>query len=241
MKKSSIMLISGTIVIFVLLISFVAIVRISANKLLVSGQDSKTALELSGTIEKRAYDFNDFSQLEFHDFWDVDIKYGDQEQIIITTDNSILDEIDIVKKGENLIFSYKKKYSFVNTTENDVKVEITMKSLSKVDISGFCNFYFSNFNIDDLEISCTGASNIEADNVKIEKLSLEVSGAANVELTRIDIENCYLDISGASNIQLNMTGGNLTGNISGASNVFYLGDVKEEKVDISGFAALNNG
>ena len=238
MKKSRIMLFGASAVVFLALLTLIIFFRVSADKFISFANNPDLIVEPSGIVETREFSYRDFDQVHFESIWDVIITEDDNYSISIKADKALLDELDITKTGKTVNFSYEKFLKGSSRNSGDFKVYITMPELRIIEFTGMGNVELLDFSIDQLDIINSGASNIEAKNVSIEQLNLIINGAANAELSNIDVVNCHLDISGAANIELHMTGGELTGQISGAASVAYSGSVTSESVSISGIGSL---
>ncbi len=238
MKKSSIMLLSGAIAISVLLLSVLVFIGISANKFYIKENGIRTSIEKSGITETIQYDFTDFDKLEFADYRKVFIKQGNTNQITITADKVLIDELNVSNYNDKVIFEYDNDFYPNSIQDKDLKVEITIRELKGIDLKGLGSIYIQDLDSDTLVINSFGNSTIDGDNVSIEQLNLNVYGAATVKLNRIDVKNCDLQISGTANIGLNMTGGILSGRISGVANVRYKGTVSVENVSIFGAGSV---
>jgi len=240
MKKSTMMLTGGAAVIFIILIALISFFRISADRFIKFSGDGEHTVEETGIIETKEFVFDSFDSLYFTSVWDVNIKEGDEYKVILTADKAIINELNVDKTGRKLSFSYDKYLRGVSSgSGNVVKAVIILPDIAEINFSGLGNLKIHNLHLKDLKIVNSGASNIEAENVVIDQLNLIVNGAANAELSNIEIINCHMDISGAANIELNMAGGRLTGQVSGAANVVYSGDVSEESVTVSGIGNLS--
>ncbi len=68
----------------------------------------------------------------------------------------------------------------------------------------------------------------------LEPGAFHVSGAGNIDLGGVPVTNADIRVSGAGNIDLNMAGGKLTGSMSGAGSLDYVGTVSEQNVSSSG-------
>jgi|GEM_PF-2216894 len=240
MKKSTMMLTGGAAVILIILIALISFFRMSADRFIKFAGDSEETVEQTGIIETKEMVFDKFDSLYFTSVWDVKIIEGDEYKVILTADKAIINELEVAKSGSRLSFSYDKYLRGVSSGSNNVvKAEIILPDLSEINFSGLGNLTIHDLHLDNLTINNSGASNIEAENVVIDQLELIVNGAANAELGNIEIKNCHLNISGAANIELNMTGGKLTGQVSGAASVVYSGTVTEESVAVSGIGSLS--
>lgn len=238
MKKSSILLLGAFGVIFISLLILVIFFRVSADNFIHLTNDPDNTVEAVGIIDTISIPFDNFDSLNFNGVWNVVVKQSDDYTIEITADKALLNELDIEKKGTTIDFSHEKYLNGGSESKYNITVFITSPNLKLIKFAGMGNMLLQDFNIETLDIINSGASNIKAEGVTIEMLNLVVSGAANAELSNINIKNCHLDISGAANIELNMTGGELSGLISGAASVVYGGSVSSESVRISGIGSL---
>lgn len=238
MKRSNIMILSALAVIFISLVTLLIVLKVSVDQYISFSDKRDPALEPSGIVETISLSYNNFDSLSFESIWDVVVEEGEEFRIEITADKALLDKMKIEKRGKTVHFSDKNILNSGSGIDYNHLVLIEMPDLELIEFTGMGNILLKNFELDELHIINSGASYIEAENVSIERLSLIIDGAANAELSRIDIQNCYLDISGAANIELNMSGGELTGLVSGAATVVYSGDVQSETVKAAGIASL---
>lgn len=238
MKKSRLMLISGGIFILLILFAVASFLRIAANDFINFVKVSHELTEISGERETEHINFKNFNSLTFTELWDVTISYGEDFQIILTADKGILDLVSIEKDERLINFAYEKSPDGLIGKNRTVSVEITMPDLKVITFNGMGDIRLHDFYLQTLDINNAGASNIVAENVVIDQLNLSLNGTANADMESSKIKNCTLDISGASNIVLNMSGGILDGQISGASIVTYSGPVSEEAVIVKGIGSL---
>lgn len=238
MKKSGLLLLGGIGFIFLILLSLTIYFRVKVDDFLSLSKSPQSTITASGITETREFNHSDFDKLYFEDMWDVVIRKGDRFSITIEADSALFEELELDKRGRELHFSYDRYLRNASRSGSDVRATIIMPDLEKIEFKGMGEVQIENFDLDNLDLINSGASNIDARNVRIDKLDLVVNGAANAELFDIEIKNCHLDISGAAKIQLNMTGGELTGQVSGAASVVYKGSVSDERVSISGIGSL---
>lgn len=240
MKRSNIMLLGALIVIIISLLALIIYFRVSFDKYNLLENNGNITVEPTGVLETRTLDYDNFDSLYFESVWDVLVHEGDNSQVKISADSALFDELKIEQKGETLHFSDKRFVKGGSGRDYNYQVEITMPDLDLIEFTGMGNVLLKDFNLDEVHIVNSGASNIGAENVSIEKLNLIIAGAASVEFSRINIQNCYLDINGAANIELNLTGGELTGQVNGAASVVYTGNVSSEIVQVSGIGSLEH-
>jgi hypothetical protein len=88
----------------------------------------------------------------------------------------------------------------------------------------------------DTEFEATGASKIELAGVATSAVMV-VNGASKAELGNFALQNASLKVSGASNVLINLNG-KLDANVSGASNLFWLGSPVMGDIQTSGASNL---
>lgn len=240
MKKSTITLLGGALFILLILLSAMIFFRYHAEQFVKRSRDNSSVLQAEGITDTRAYNISDFDSLYFENMWDVEIYGSDNYSVEIEADKALLDIIEARKNGSTLSLTYDGYIRGLPDQSEVVKVKIGMPDIQKIEFTGMGNIELKNFELDSLEVRNSGASNIEAEDVQITNLNLIVNGAANADFEQIKVENCVLDISGAAKIGLNMTGGTLTGQVSGAASVNYRGKVSQQTVQVSGIGSLEH-
>lgn len=121
-----------------------------------------------------------------------------------------------------------------------VKVAVSLPQLQSMEINGAAKAYFQGFDADKFTIDISGASEVVGKNNKVNNLSVDSSGSSKINLQDSLTTNVHLDLSGASKIFLNMAGGELSGNASGASEIRYRGKISDEFVDLSGSSTIKH-
>lgn len=238
MKRSGIMLLSGAGFIILILLALTVFIRIKLNDFMEFSGNPLSAVTGTGVQESRTYGLKDFDSLRFENMWNVVIREGREFSITVEADKALLDVMNVVQSGKEVSLSYDRYLKGVSPEKQNVRAEIVLPDLENLVFTGMGQVSLENLVLDNLVLDNSGASNITARNVSVENLKLKVTGAANAELDDARIRNCDLLISGAASIGLNMNGGELTGEVSGAASVRYSGTVSRESVDVSGIGSL---
>ncbi len=237
MKRSSMVMLGGGIILFLMIFLFFVISRFQFNKIGVNDNKESDYLVSSGVTENKEYNFTNFEELEFLQSWNVNIIYGDQYKIVVTASESIINKLHIKQAGNRVHFSMD---SHIDTSVSNYSIfaEITMPDIRKIQVKGAADISLDGFNLESLELINSGAGQIDAQNMEIENLILDADGATYMDFSSIDIKNCRMEIDGVGNISLNMNGGELSGYIRGAANVMYKGSVSKEDVKVSGVSVF---
>ena len=198
--------------------------------------------QLSGERSTRTYDYADFAAVSVSGQWQVTIERGTAWRVAIDVPVEVIDGVRVEPRGETLGLHYEGAWWFGAFGREDgdgLKATITMPALESIELSGASTLSFSGFEGNSLSLTSSGASEVRSASGRFETLVLVMSGAGNVDLDGLPVTNADISVSGAGNVELNMAGGRLTGNMSGAGNLDYRGTVSEESVSTSGFVNID--
>ena len=180
--------------------------------------------------------------MEISGQWQVTIERGDAWRIAVEAPVEFLDNLIVEQQGDALELKVDGGSWFggFGGDGDGPKATITMPALESITLSGASELSFSGFEGDRLSLVSSGASELRATASRFETLTLELSGAGNANLDEMPVTNADISVSGAANVSLNMAGGRLTGEMSGAGNLDYRGTVSEQSVDQSGFVSIQH-
>jgi hypothetical protein len=179
------------------------------------------------------------------------ISYASDYSVVVRIDDNLTDYLDIERSGSELSIALKPHYSYGGVTFD---VDITMPDLERLRLSGGSKCALSGFNLDhDVDLDLSGGSELNG-NVTATKASFSLSGGSGVELmgavssarlggsggSRFDLgdfdaRDVDVDLSGGSNVTVRVTG-ELSGVLSGGSQVRYIGEPKMGRISKSGGA-----
>jgi len=206
----------------------------------------------SGNVIKEVRKVSTFNAIDAGSAFEIIIEKGDNQSLIIKTDDNIMPKIITrVSDGELKIST---KGNINNTSM--MKVFITMKELISVDLSGAATLNSeSRWETDRMNLELSGASTSEL-KIKCAKLDLDISGAATSILsgyaTKIDgeisgasslkaydleIEHATVDCSGAASAKI-FVSKSINGEASGAASIYYKGNPKKIDIRTSGAGSI---
>jgi RNA polymerase sigma factor (sigma-70 family) len=207
----------------------------------------------SGKLETKMFDVADFSAVSATSAFTVELTKGDKYGVSVTADDNLFEVIKVEKKDTALHV-----FMTDNTaieTKNPMRVVIAMPALKSVEMSGACNCTLKGFDVKgEFVAKLNGASSIsgsiKAESVKLQlsgasKVQLEgsakngtvrCSGASSVKLKDFSLDSANVQLSGASHAVVNCKS-MLDYEVSGASNLKYLGDPKIGKKETSGVSS----
>lgn len=192
--------------------------------------------ELSGEKTTKTYDLSDFDGVDVAGPWRVTIAHGDAWQVSVEMPVEVVDEVRVDRDGRKLELQGPWWVgNFAGREGPALQATITMPALESVHISGTAMLSFAGFDGSPFSLDLSGAGQVNGTASRFDRLDLDMSGAAAIDLSGVAVTNADVDISGAGSVKLQMAGGRLTGDLSGAASLEYSGTVSEETVDKSGF------
>jgi Putative auto-transporter adhesin, head GIN domain len=221
MKISNKLLFITGIVLAVLVFSLVLGSRIFLNSITESVKEG----EVNYSESTKAYsEFTNFTNLDISGEWDITIKYGMVFDINIDARRGTIEPYEIKKTG-NTLFLTENPQSEINRKLTAV---ITMPELKGFNSTGGVKLDLNGFIEPDLILNFKGGAWASAENCQFDNLHLNSAGAINLEFGKIKIVNVDVQLKGAGNLIFHMDGGILSGNASGAVNIEYSGEARQE-------------
>lgn len=244
MKTSNRILVWIGAALVVLTLAGVIVSKVVVNSRVINGQTLAGTTEtqtrtLSGDYVTSSYDLSGFTSIQTAGAWDVSVKAGDAFEVRLQVQKDALDAIVVERLGDRLSIGFRPEYRLRNA--KTFYAYVTLPDLEGMASSGAANVKMDGFDGDSLVIKSSGALNLTGSDNTYKSLSVDSSGAANVDLKSSKVNQANVDVSGAGNIALRMTGGPLTGKISGVSKITYYGDVSNVSVNSSGFSSVSRG
>ena len=166
---------------------------------------------------------------------DVVIKGGEEKKVVVTAQESLFDEIDVVCSNGNLtVKGGANEYYATNSIKVEVcgytfdKVELsccrgtlegaTLTESAQLWLSGSCDMTLDNAEKDSLEINLSGASELKAGSLNVGKLVSDVSGAGELDANVVVAQGGTMRVSGAGEFDFESAKiDELELNLSGAS------------------------
>jgi hypothetical protein len=207
----------------------------------------------SGNVVSRQIDVTTFSRLQVSGTFTATVSVGDAEAVTVRIDDNLVDRLDVHVTGATLHIGLRSGTSVTNAT---LEADVTVRSLSAVDVSGASDVTLTDpLASDAFSIAVSGASRLTGA-VEVEEGSMHVSGASDVELSgsatsatvtlsgassfsaeHLTIDRLEIDLSGASDADVAVTG-TLSAGASGASSLRYTGSPTIARSETSGASSI---
>jgi hypothetical protein len=221
--------------------------------LLLPSQILSPSIEANKVLEMRSYPYSNFNKIKLSSAFEAELTRGNEFKVVIETSENVFPQIEAQVENGELQLSLKKGINHIEK----LKAYITLPHLISADLSGASSLHSkSQFTEKLMEIEMSGASsmNLLAD---VDQLDVDISGASDVELKgkgqyfelessgaseanfeSFVVKQITVDLSGASNCTINVLE-RIEGEISGASDLIYLGNPSTVNIEKSGASSVH--
>ena len=208
----------------------------------------------SGDLETEAYAFSDFTEVEIGSAFEFEIQQSSSYNISITADDNVMEYVTVSKDGQTLKIGLRLFHPIGGHVT--LRASVAMPQLRGLTASGATRGTISGFSsTEDLDIGVSGASRVTGDitagnvvfdisgasTIELEgsadNMDATASGASHLNLDDFVVNNADVNLSGASSGTVNLDG-RLDANLSGASNLWYIGEPTMGDIDTSGASAV---
>ena len=203
----------------------------------------------SGDLTTESYDFRDFSRIEAHSGFELEVTMSGTFSIGITADDNVQEYIAVEKSGDTLDIRLRGTRFYHSIT---LRARVTMLNLYRIELSGGSRADITGFSSShDFDADLSGGSRLNGDIIAA-NVEFELSGGSQVELegsgedlvidgsggSQLDLEDFPIDdasigLSGGSRATINISG-TLSVDLSGGSRVLYVGEPTLGDIELSG-------
>lgn len=196
-------------------------------------------------------DLDDFIIVEVGGGFEVEIQRTDSYSVYITTDDNVLDFVEVSKASNKLTISLRWGVNYQNVT---LRANITMPDLHelsfsggtqgsiegfssshefKLELSGGCALQGDYTTTETCIYSVSGGSQVTSLNGAAKELQISASGGSSLNLLDFSVHNATINLSGGSKAKVHLDG-QLDADVSGGSNIRYTGDLTLGNIVTSG-------
>jgi len=207
----------------VVLVILIVVPTISVLGLLFSRRYRGNGVERSQTFELEPFD-----SLSVSGKAQVTVSCGQEQSVTITTDENLMELLEIKVSGKRLSAGFKKHVS----TRLGMKLDVTLPELKGFRTAGAANVKLLNVDSPELDVRASGAARLNAEG-KSDSFSLRISGTGKVDASKLISKKVAVKISGAGEAQIHADE-KLTAKISGAGAVYCSGNPGIVEKHVSG-------
>lgn len=159
----------------------------------------------SGNLTTLSYDFRDFTQIEAHSGFQLEVTMSNAFSIEITADDNIHEYIVVEKSGDTLGIRLRGTCFYHSVT---LRAEITMPNLYRMELTGGSRADITGFSSShDFDADLSGGSHLNGDIIAAD-VEFELSGGSQVN-GDITAGNADFELSGGSQVNLEGSGEDL--------------------------------
>jgi hypothetical protein len=204
------------------------------------------------TSDKRGTD--SFTTIQLIGNYEIGLKKGPKEQIVIVTDSNLLEYIDTETEGDVLIIENSKKIK----SDAGVKIYITYQQLEGIKSVGAsiirseapirserlelevpgATLIDLEIDVRDLDIVLAGAGSIRLKG-KVESQSVALRGVGNLEAFDLESQSCQVEVSGMGGAEVYVKE-NLHARVNGVGSIKYQGDPLTVDDKVSGIGTIES-
>ncbi|UCE44095.1 MAG: DUF2807 domain-containing protein [Candidatus Bathyarchaeota archaeon] len=199
---------------------------------------------------------SDFSVVKVRSGFEVEIIESSSYSIKITADDNVIDYVEVSKGIDTLIIRLRWGYSYQSVT---LKAKITMPELYELELSGGTRGTVEGFSSShefvaelsggshlsgdfttsgDAQFTLSGGSHLSELDGVANNLRISASSGSHLELSDFQVHDAHVDLSGGSHATINLDG-RLDADLSGGSNLLYIGDPTMGDIDTSGGSTIS--
>jgi hypothetical protein len=205
----------------------------------------------SGTLTTKSYDYTGFTMIEVESGFVLTVTQSQSYEIEVTTDDNILEHLDITMTGNTLKLGLSGSVS-----PTILRAEISMPGIEGINLSGGSKAVITGFNSNEtFSVTLTGGSVLTGDIVSGD-VGFGISGGSMVTLTgsgrdlmvrssegsemtldEFPVNNADINIDGGGRSFINING-KLDTVLTGGSELYYIGEPEMGNVNVSGGSVL---
>jgi hypothetical protein len=227
--------ISNMAIVLIIIVVAVVIVGLLSTVFFLGGWNPFGEVVGSGDLVTKEEFFSDFTSVDAGSGFMVEIFKSNSYNVLVTADDNAMEYIEIKKSGDTLMIGVKWGYSFRSVTLN---VEITMPELHSLELSGGSILRGEFETSEDVEFDLSGGSQLLGLVGEANDLTIDASSGSQLDLSDFTVHNTNVELSGGSRATINLDG-RLDADLSGGSNLSYIGDPTLGNIETSFGSVIN--
>lgn len=174
-----------------------------------------------------------FHEIDTSGIGDLNIQFGDKTEVVVTTDENLLEYITAEVEDGRLKLGVSENIS----SRLGIHYDITVTELDQVALSGAGSIKLSGATGDQLGIRVSGVGNIDADG-QVEELEVRVSGVGNANLEKLVAKKVDIKVSGTGGATV-YASESVDAKVSGVGGIKVLGTPKDRTEKVSGLGKVS--
>ncbi len=174
-------------------------------------------LSLPSRAETLQVDGLDFGRILVHGNADVEVRQGDEAELMIRGKDSDLEQHPFFQNGDTLVLGRNQQH---RSNFGNLKFKVTVVNLEQLQLHGSGDVYVKPLVVEDLYVSVDGSGDIKLFGVRGRSLILKVSGSGDIQAVALDAEEVKLVVSGSGDLQIGeLHAERIKASLSGSGNI----------------------
>lgn len=188
----------------------------------------------SGNVVAENRDVRGFSSIDLRGSGNVNVNFGPTESVIVEADENIVPLIETTVSNGKLIIRNRPNVSI--TVSNPIRINVTMKSINGITMSGSGNINVADLIGQDLLVALTGSGDITV-NGKADTVNIQLPGSGNILCKELKANSATVTLNGSGNITV-YASESLDASIRGSGTINYAGNPAQINKSIPGSGGI---
>src|SRR5882757_7902981 len=175
----------------------------------------------NGNIKTEEHNVSGFKNIQLSGGMNIYLTQGDFKPVKIETDDNLLQYIEVIQQGNDLVI--RERPGFNPQPSHETRVYVTAPVFNRIQVSGAGDISAESqiVNTEDMEVAVSGAGDVKLD-LKAPSVKINLSGAGSAHCFDLLAENAKVRVSGVGNAEV-FASVALDAHVSGVGDVRYKG------------------
>lgn len=188
----------------------------------------------SGNVISENRPVSGFTSIVLRGSANVFVTFGETESVVVKTDDNILPLIETRVQNGQLIISTKNNTSFTST--DPVRVDVTMKSLDSINLSGSGIINVPELSGDAIKVTLPGSGNINLAG-EVNRVDISLGGSGIVSCSGLKAKTATVSLSGSGNVSV-YASDSLDATLAGSGTIQYSGNPANVNKNVTGSGTI---
>lgn len=184
----------------------------------------------SGKVVSENRPVSGFTSIDLRGSANVYVIIGGAESVVVKADDNILPLIETSVRNNQLVISTKNNSSFTST--NPVRVDVTMKSLDDVALTGSGMINVPELSADQFKVNLPGSGNINVAG-EVNQVDIKLGGSGIASCGGLKAKSATVNLSGSGNVTV-FASESLDATLSGSGTIQYNGNPADVSKNLTG-------
>lgn len=201
------------------LLALFSLLSADNHGIMINGQVYGQSLQGSGKVVSKNISLQPFEVIQIEGSLNLIIEKGDTYQATVKTDDNLINNIEFIEQGSQLIIQSKESYS----TQKGIFIHLITKSLRHLKMSGSINAKVKNLNEKQLYLETEGVSDLASESGSVDELTARLQGVYNVDLRHLDTQKAKVSMEGSGDLVVHVKD-KLEADIQDNASLTYIGN-----------------